>query len=108
MKDKRTYPYKPQDMRDTLNPCVRSLNHFLRSLNNPHHLSLNDWNNFYDYIIISYNQPQERRHKISELSDILRARGINKPGSLAVLYAHILYAFARRDGKALYRGGFNP
>lgn len=88
--------------------CGLTLQRFLDGVEDVTTLSPLDWCHFYDYVVSAYSVGPESRHRVSELSDLLKTRGLPNHGSLAVLYAHGLYILARNDRRPLYQGGFNP
>jgi len=102
------YPYQPLDVKDRSNPVVQALDNLLETLPPDGHLTPDDWFRFYSFAVISYREGASRRPRISQLSDIFRDHKVARPGSLAVIYAHILYALALDDGKAIFGEGFNP
>ena len=99
-------PYVPIGHIDT--PIVEHLIEFLESIDDTSSIRPSSWHLFYRYCIVAYKSTQQNRHRISELSEIFRRFGINNPGELAVLYAHILYTLALYEHKEIYGRDFNP
>lgn len=84
----------------------RSLDKFLNIVDKEVQ-SPEQWKTFYEFITCAYAVLQTNRPGVSQLSDIFRVRGIKDPGTLAVIYAHVLYSLAIKDEKKIYGDEFN-
>ena len=101
-------PYIKQPVGADAVGCGIPLQRFLAGIKDPASLSSLDWCHFYDFVVAAYGHDRDSRHRVSELSDLLRDHGLSHHANLAVLYAPGLYILARQEKRPLYRGGFNP
>ncbi|MCM3603200.1 hypothetical protein M3175_20895 [Robertmurraya korlensis] len=85
----------------------KKLNNFTKNYNQNSSLTPSDWLRYYDFIVSSFHVPQGIRPTVSELASLFRNLGIEKPGSLAMIYAHGLYILARSNNLEIFKGGFN-
>lgn len=65
------------------------------------------WENFYEFIILSYKTPYDYRFGVSDLFFKLKSLNISEAPELIKIYAHGMYLLAKFNTKKIYGADFN-
>lgn len=89
---------------------MRNINHALRSklaVLSFHPVDIYFWEQFYEFIVLSYQTPFENRFSVSDLFFELKRLGISDTPEMVKLYAHGMYILAKFNNQKIYENGFN-
>lgn len=65
------------------------------------------WEQFYEFIILSFNKPIKERFSISGLFYELQSRQIDEASEMMKIYAHGMYILAKNSNLRIYGDDFN-
>ena len=65
------------------------------------------WEIFYEFVILCYSFPSEKRFGVSDLYFELKKRGIAEAAEMIKIYAHGMYILAKYNNLKIYGDDFN-